>query len=266
MTTQNDIATALDIVPDIDPVTEAERRVQFLMDYLTVTGASGYVLGISGGVDSTTAGRLAQEACTRTGKRFTAMRLPYGTQADEDDAQAALKFIDPHETLTVNIKPAVDGMLTGLPLDLYDGPGNTARLDFVKGNIKARQRMVAQYAVAGAYGALVIGTDHAAEAVMGFFTKHGDGACDITPLAGLLKSQVRAIAFELGAPDKIITKAPTADLEDDRPGLPDETAYGVTYAQIDAFLSGEDVDPMVAQVIIKAYDTTGHKRALPVAP
>ncbi|GII28639.1 hypothetical protein Pmi06nite_20810 [Planotetraspora mira] len=94
--------------------------------------------------------------------------------------------------------------------------------DFLLGNIKARQRMIAQYAVAGALGGLVVGTDHAAEAVTGFFTKHGDGAADVVPLAGLTKRRVRAIAHTLGMPGTLIHKTPTADLESLRPGRPDE--------------------------------------------
>lgn len=266
--TQLAIATALGVVPDIDPVTEAERRIAFLSDYLTASGATGYVLGISGGVDSTVSGRMAQIACERTGKTFTAMRLPYGEQADESDAQDALRFImqdgEQENIEVVNIKPAVTGVMHGLigALDESDH----VLYDFVKGNVKARQRMVAQYAVAGAKGALVVGTDHAAEAVMGFFTKFGDGACDITPLAGLLKRQVRAIAYELGAPEHIITKAPTADLEDMRPGLKDEDVHGVSYAQIDAYLSDDYVGENVEQVIETAYAKTMHKREQPVGP
>lgn len=246
----------------INPAEEAERRIQFLADYLETSGAAGYVLGISGGVDSTTAGRMAQIACERVGKSFTAMRLPYGKQADEADAQIALAFIEPYAIVTVDIKPATDAM-AGMISSLVE---HDAQYDFMKGNIKARQRMIAQYAVASARNALVIGTDHAAEAVMGFFTKFGDGACDLTPLAGLTKRQVRAIAAHLGAPEVLITKAPTADLEDQRPGLPDETAYGVTYDQIDDYLEGKSTDEPAIAIIEKAYATTAHKRALPVAP
>src|SRR4051794_2184278 len=113
--------------------------------------------------------------------------------------------------------------------------------------------MIAQYAVAGRTGALVIGTDQAAEAVMGFFTKHGDGACDVVPLMGLTKSRVRAIGEHLGAPEHLVAKVPTADLEDDRPGLPDEDAYGVTYAEIDAYLTGEVVSEAARATIESAY-------------
>ena len=140
------------------------------------------------------------------------------------------------------------------------------RRDVVLGNVKARTRMVAQYALANATGGLVIGTDHAAEAVMGFFTKFGDGACDLAPLSGLVKGQVRAIAAHLGAPAELVHKTPTADLEDLAPGRPDEAAYGVTYDQIDAFLHGHPVDPHAFQRIVTAYEASGHKRAQPLTP
>lgn len=258
------IAVELGVAPHVDAEAEAARRVQFLADYLESSAAAGYVLGISGGVDSSTAGRLAQLACDRTGRTFTAVRLPYGAQADEADAQRALEFVAPGEVVTVDIKPATDALFAevtgGRP------PADRAVADFVKGNIKARQRMVAQYALAGARSALVIGTDHAAEAVMGFFTKYGDGACDVTPLAGLTKRRVRALAEHLGAPTEIVRKTPTADLEDDRPGLPDEVAYGCTYDDIDDYLEGRRVADPVRVLIESAYLSTAHKRALPVAP
>lgn len=263
-TFQTEVITALGVEQDFDAEESSERRISFLADYLKQSGQSAYVLGISGGVDSTVAGRLAQLAAERAGGRFIAMRLPYGVQRDEHDAQAALDFIEPDEVVTVDIKPAVDALhAAAAPTD---GWRDEAHEDFVKGNIKARQRMVAQYAVAGQVGGLVIGTDHAAEAVMGFFTKYGDGACDVAPLTGLVKSYVRAIGAHLGAPDHLVVKIPTADLEDDRPQLPDETAYGITYEEIDAFLRGQPVDDRVTSTIEKAYRATAHKRAFPAAP
>lgn len=256
------IRAALAVVGDLDMAAETERRIGFLADYLEQAGASGYVLGISGGVDSTVAGRLASVACARTGRSFTAVRLPYGVQGDEADAAAAVDFIEPTSTLTVDIKPAVDALheATGG----RDVPPEVA--DFVKGNIKARQRMVVQYAMAGRLGALVVGTDHAAEAVMGFFTKYGDGAYDVGPLQGLTKAQVRAVGRELGAPGELVEKVPAADLEELRPALPDEVAYGVTYAEIDAYLMGEAVSDRARSVIEDAYRRTAHKRRLPPGP
>jgi NAD+ synthase len=256
------IIDALEVKPTIDVEAEIERRVQFLASYLKSSGATGIVLGISGGIDSTTAGKLAQMACTAVGKEFTAMRLPYGVQADEADAQAAIAFIQPDNVVTVNIKDAVDALQAAGTL----ANDTSAHADFVKGNIKARIRMTAQYAEAGHRGALVLGTDHAGEATFGFFTKFGDGAADFLVLSGLTKGQVRQIASHLGADQHLVTKAPTADLEDLRPGLPDEAAHGVTYAEIDAYLTGGDISDQSATIIERAYLATQHKRSLPVTP
>lgn len=262
MSRQREVARALGVRPHTAVEEECERRVRFLADYATqAPGVRGYVLGISGGVDSAVTGKLVQEACRRTGLMFTAMRLPYRVQADESDAQAAIDWIAPDEVVTVDIGDATDAVMREVVVAIA-----VNKADFVKGNVKARQRMVAQYAVASGRGALVVGTDHAAEAVMGFFTKYGDGACDVAPLTGLLKRQVRQIGTLLGAPQHLVEKVPTADLEDSRPQLPDEVAYGVTYRQIDSYLAGEPVDADAVAVIEKAYAATAHKRALPAAP
>jgi NAD+ synthase len=264
---QRAIAAELRVAAHFDADEEAARRVAFLADYLRTTGLRTYVLGISGGIDSSTAGRLAQlavEQLRAEGRdaRFIAMRLPYGAQRDEADAQRALAFVRADETLTVDIQPAADAMLAALAAgDLRYR--DAAQQDFVHGNIKARQRMIAQYAAAGARHGIVIGTDHAAESLMGFFTKFGDGGADVLPLAGLNKRRVRAIARTLGADEALVMKVPTADLEALRPLLPDEHAYGVSYEQIDDYLEGKPVEPHVHDTVLRFYDATHHKRALP---
>ncbi|UAW97208.1 ammonia-dependent NAD(+) synthetase [Halopseudomonas nanhaiensis] len=246
---------------------EIERRIDFIKSTVRASGTRALVLGISGGVDSTTGGKLCQmavESLRQEGydARFYAMRLPYGVQMDEHDAQAALDFIKPDELRTVDIKGTVDALMQ----DFAGEQADAGKRDFVKGNVKARTRMVAQYTLANFVNGLVVGTDHAAEAVMGFFTKFGDGACDLAPLTGLVKDQVRSIAAELNAPASLVRKVPTADLEELQPGRPDEDAHGVAYEQIDAFLLGEPVDEEAAKKIIKQYDATEHKRQLPLAP
>lgn len=267
---QQEIARDLQVTASFDAEQEIERRVAFLTARLTSTGLRALVLGISGGVDSTTTGRLCQLAVERARAAgheaaFYAMRLPYGVQADEKDARRALEFIRADRELTVDIRPASDAALQAA----VDGGllfRDAHHQDFVQGNIKARQRMIAQYAVAGAHDGLVVGTDHAAEAVSGFFTKFGDGAADVVPLTGLTKRRVRAVAAALGAPAELVHKVPTADLETLDPGKPDEDALGVSYDQIDDFLEGGPVDATAAQAIVRRYRLTEHKRALPIAP
>ena len=261
------IRAELNVRSSIDPAAEIDSRVAFLADYVAATGTAGFVLGISGGQDSTLTGRLCQLAAERAREaghdvRFLAVRLPYGQQADEDDAVIALDFIRPDDTVRVDIKASADGAGTAAAAAL----GVDRLRDFVRGNIKARERMVAQYALAGERNLLVVGTDHAAEAVTGFYTKYGDGGVDLVPLTGLTKRQGAALLRELGAPESTWSKVPTADLEDDRPALPDEEALGVTYAQIDAYLEGEDVPDDAATTIEGWYVRTRHKRTMPVTP
>ncbi len=265
---QSDIVAAMRVQPEIKVDFEIRRRIDFIKYQLELSGQKTLVLGISGGVDSCTCGRLAQLAVEELSQdggdyRFVAVRLPYGTQADEDDAQASLDFIQPTDRVTVDVRPGSDAIheatlagLAGANLGEHD----VAALDFARGNVKARVRMVAQYEIAGLLGGLVLGTDHSAENVTGFYTKYGDGAVDIIPLFGLNKRQIRQVAARLGAPKKIISKAPTADLETLAPGKPDEEALGLSYDQIDDFLEGRKVDAAIEKRIIEIYLATAHKR------
>lgn len=264
---QKEIVDKLGVKPTIDVAVEIESRVDFLVNYLRTTRAAGYVLGISGGQDSTLAGKLAQLAVEKARDegleaQFVAVRLPHGVQADEDDAQLALNFIAPDETVTVNIEPATTAISTAVAEAL----GMERLGDFNKGNVKARMRMIAQYAIAGERGLLVVGSDHAAENISGFFTKHGDGAADLIPLAGLNKRQGAAMLQHLGANPRLWEKVPTADLEEDRPALPDEDALGVTYQQIDDYLEGKPVDDAAAQRLEHLWRIGQHKRHLPPGP
>ncbi|MBF6132970.1 ammonia-dependent NAD(+) synthetase [Nocardia otitidiscaviarum] len=269
---RDEIIAELGVAPTIEPKLEVRRRIDFLKDYLRATPAKGFVLGISGGQDSTLTGRLCQLAAEELRAEgaeatFVAVRLPYGVQADEEDAQIALRFIRPDRAVAVNVKPGADAVGEEVALGVEELLGAETRLrDFVRGNIKARERMVIQYAIAGQLNLLVVGTDHAAEAVTGFFTKYGDGGVDITPLTGLTKRQGAALLQELGAPPSVWQKVPTADLEDDRPALPDEEALGLTYAQIDDYLEGKDVTPEVADRLETIFGNTRHKRTVPVTP
>lgn len=267
---RREIIRDLEVPEHFDAGAEIERRVAFLAERLTTTGARALVLGISGGVDSLAAGRLCRLAVDRAREggheaEYVAMRLPYGVQKDEKDAARAVEFSAPDRCLTVDVRPAADAMaasLTGGGMAYTDD----AAEDFVVGNVKARQRMIAQYAVAGGLRGLVIGTDHAAEAITGFFTKYGDGGADLVPLTGLTKRRVRAVAAELGAPDDLVNKVPTADLESLTPQKPDEEALGLTYDQIDDFLEGLQVSDQVVRTLVDRYRATAHKRALPTAP
>ena len=259
------IISQMQVQPTIDVDIEIKRRIAFIQQRLNESHTNALVLGISGGIDSTLTGRLAQLAVNGLNEQagdqysFYAVRLPYGEQRDEDEAQLAVSFIQPTKAITINVKDAADAidhrtMLNDLALS------KQVNQDFVKGNLKARMRMSAQYHVAGLVGGLVIGTDHSAENITGFYTKFGDGACDLAPLFGLNKRQVRALATRLGAPEPLVNKAPTADLECDKPQLKDEDALGMTYDQIDDFLEGRVVDKSIEDKLIAIYQRTEHKR------
>ncbi|MGE9969374.1 ammonia-dependent NAD(+) synthetase [Limosilactobacillus reuteri] len=265
---QEEIINALGVNSQIDPQAEVTKRVQFICDFLQTTKMKALVLGISGGQDSSLAGRLSQLAVEKlreeTGDneyQFIAVRLPYGEQADESDAMFAINdFIKPDKIMRVNIKAATDAMVASL------NEAGTPISDFNKGNIKARERMIVQYAIGGENKGAVVGTDHAAEAVTGFYTKFGDGGADITPLSGLDKRQGKVLLQCLGAPAKLYDKTPTADLEEDKPMRPDEEALGVRYDEIDDYLEGREVSPAAAEKIEGWYRRTQHKRHLPIAP
>ncbi len=267
MTVQTTIIKELGVKPTIDPKAEIRTSIEFLKAYLTKNPfLKTLVLGISGGQDSSLAGRLAQlameELRTETGDdsyKFIAVRLPYGEQADEADAKRALDFIQPDVSLRVNIKGAVDAQVAAL-----EEAGITIS-DFNKGNIKARQRMITQYGIAGNNQEAVVGTDHAAENVTGFFTKFGDGGADILPLFRLNKRQGKMLLKELGADEALYLKIPTADLEDGKPLVADEVALGVTYDNIDDYLEGKNIDSTAQTTIENWWNKTQHKRHLPIS-
>lgn len=265
-----DIIAEMRVLPTIDPEAEVLRRVTFIQQQLQNSPCKHLVLGISGGIDSCTLGRLAQLAVDGLNQKhnttqyaFVAVRLPYDTQADEADAQDSIAFIQPTHSVSVNIQAGVEGIHTATTSALSETnliPNDPHKVDFVKGNVKARTRMVVQYEIAGMVNGLVLGTDHSAENITGFYTKYGDGACDMAPLFGLNKRQVREVARYLGAPEHVVSKAPTADLETLNPQLADEQALGLSYDQIDDFLEGRQVGADVADKLIAIYQNTQHKR------
>ncbi|KXJ53118.1 MAG: NAD(+) synthase [Colwellia sp. Phe_37] len=266
------IIDEMKVLPEIDTAFEIKRRIDFIKNKLVQSGLKSLILGISGGIDSSTCGRLAQLAVdalnsenveSNTKYQFIAVRLPFDVQADEDDAQLALQFIKPSHSLSTNIFAGVEGIHQEAINALQEADiftASAAAVDFSKGNVKARTRMVMQYHIAGILGGLVLGTDHSAENITGFFTKWGDGACDLAPLFGLSKRQVKQLARALNAPEQLIEKAPTADLEELTPSKKDEDALGMSYDQLDDFLEGKNTDKAIENKIMAIYMKTQHKR------
>lgn len=265
-----DIIQEMKVQASIDPEFEIQRRVDFIKNTLKQAGATQLVLGISGGIDSCTCGRLAQLAVEQLNEEtksqrynFLAVRLPYDVQKDEEDAQLSVDFINPSQRMTVNVQAGSDGIHeTVLAAMKEQGllPDNESSIDFAKGNVKARVRMAVQYEIAGKLGGLVLGTDHSAENITGFYTKWGDGACDAAPLFGLSKRQVKLLAETMGAPQQLIDKTPTADLECMAPQKADEQVLGISYDEIDDFLEGKSVSQQAEEHIVKLYLRTQHKR------
>ncbi|UOQ84126.1 ammonia-dependent NAD(+) synthetase [Gracilibacillus salinarum] len=265
-TLQEEIIKTLKVQPTIEPQAEFRRSVDFVKAYLKKHSfLKSAVLGISGGQDSTLAGYICQTAINELNEEnkganyeFIAVRLPYGEQADEEDCKDAIAFIQPSRVARVNIKDAVDASEKAVEKAIGDIS------EFVKGNTKARERMKVQYDIAAATSGVVVGTDHAAEAITGFFTKYGDGAADILPLYRLNKRQGKSMLKMLGCPEHLYQKMPTADLETDKPQLPDEEALGVTYDAIDDYLEGKEVAENDAKTIENWYLKTRHKREEPI--
>ncbi|MFB7158713.1 ammonia-dependent NAD(+) synthetase [Lysinibacillus sp. NPDC056232] len=266
MTLQQEIIKELRVLPTIDAQEEIRKSIDFLKEYARrYSFVKGFVLGISGGQDSTLTGKLTQLAVDElnaevgeTKYTFWAVRLPYGVQADEKDCQDAIDYIKPTKTFTVNIKDAVDASvraLTNAGIELSD---------FAKGNEKARERMKVQYSTAAMNNAVVLGTDHAAEAITGFYTKFGDGGADLMPIFRLNKRQGKQLLAALDCPEHLYLKIPTADLEEDRPSLPDEVALGLTYDQIDDYLEGKAISEEARKTLEGHYLRSQHKRHMPI--
>lgn len=267
MKQQKKIISLFGVRPTINPEFEIRSIVEFLKLYLKKNPQFfTLVLGISGGQDSTLTGKISQIAINelkaenrKISYKFIAIRLPYGDQKDEDDCKDVIDFIQPDSVLTINIKDAIEVSQRSLR------KAGIILSDFLKGNEKARERMKVQYSIAGLTSGLVVGAAHAAEAVVGFFTKYGDGGTDINPIFRLNKRQGRALLKYLNCPEHLYLKIPTADLEEDRPYLPDELALGVTYDMIDDYLEGKIINSNEAKIIEKLYYRTNHKLQTPVA-
>lgn len=265
-TLQEKIIKEMGVQPEINAAEEIRRSLDFMKEYLYEhLFLKTLVLGISGGQDSTLGGKLAQMAIEEMRQetqdeayQFIAVRLPHAVQIDEKDAQDVIDWIQPDQSMTINIQAAVDGLVKEFEQADFEIS------DFNKGNIKARQRMIAQYAIAGESNGVVVGTDHAAEAITGFYTKFGDGAADIMPLYRLNKRQGAQLLQALNSPAHFYEKVPTADLRDDQPGLTDEDELGVSYTHIDDYLEGKDVPKEAKNRIEELYLNSRHKRHMPI--
>jgi NAD+ synthase len=262
------ICAELGVTADFDVEHEAQRRIDFLVDQLARTGGRGLVLGIDGGLDSTTAALLCRLAANQVRAKggdaeFVTVRLPYFVESDEADALRTLDFVQPDEAITVNVGSAADE-LWGAVIVGGVGVAEGASVERVRGDLQARVRTVAHYAVAQARDLLVVGAGHATKAVAGSFTDYG--ACDVLPLAGLTSRRVRGLAAHLGTPEVLLGTGSTADVDEDRHRQPERGAMVATHQEIDDYLEGEQVSAQVERSILAWHARTALQRARPVAP
>ncbi|KIL42215.1 NAD+ synthetase [Gordoniibacillus kamchatkensis] len=264
MSLQQDIIARLGVKPEIDVDAEIRRRVDFLKEYVRKSGTSGLLIAISGGIDSAVATGLCKmatdELTAETGKEYRTVGVfqPYGQQVDIADSYAVAEAFQLGYRVETNIEDAVNEIVLEAEHGLKSIGVHQHLSRGGKGNVKARTRMVMQYALAFELNLLVVGTDHASEAITGFFTKYGDGAVDITPLSSLNKRQVRMLAARLGVPQSVLDKAPTAGLWE---GQTDEGELGITYDDNSDYLEGQEIAPAAKEKLEKQYLRTEHKRA-----
>lgn len=248
-------------------MTRADVIVGWLRERAGSAGARGYVFGLSGGIDSAVVARLCQIAFPQ---RVLGVILPcYSHPRDEEDARlVATAFAIP--VVRVDLAPAFDGITEALATAVKGLPKHVDSIDIKQqvpeANVKPRLRMAALYFIANSVNYLVAGTGNRSEITLGYFTKYGDGGVDVLPIGGLVKSEVRALGRELGIPETVISKEPTAGLW---VGQTDEAEMGFTYDMLEAyFRDGRAAVPAgVADRIEKLRAVSEHKRNLPpVAP
>lgn len=238
-----------------------QHYLKYLLEWLERRrreyGAQGYVVGISGGVDSAVVAHLL----ARTGAPVQGIILPSATSTQQDVADAyAVAASAPCAVLEVPITAVFDCFVQTLQ-PLFNPAAD--RQQAIAGNVQARLRMTALYAYAQSHQALVVGTDNAAEWLTGYFTKFGDGGVDVAPLLRLRKEQVYALGALLGVPQAVLDKTPSAGLWQ---GQTDEEEMGVRYADIDAVLRGERVSEQARRQIDFWHKRSHHKRRMPAVP
>ncbi|MFY0545730.1 NAD(+) synthase [Brevibacillus sp. H7] len=227
---------------------DMEKRIAFIREQIDGPGLGGAVVGISGGIDSAVTAALCVRALGK--ERVIGVWMPaYSQDIHAEDSKKLAEAIGLN-LVTVDLGPAYDAIVAGiekvLPLD-----------DKTKGNTKARLRMTTLYAIANQKGYLVIDTCNRSEIYVGYMTKGGDGLADINPVASLTKHEVRILARELGVPESILTKAPSADLW---AGQTDEQEMGFTYEDLDRLLITGDTNPKAKERIDYLHRVSEHKR------
>lgn len=232
----------------------AERIADWLREYAARAGARGYVVGLSGGIDSACTAVLCQKA---VGEQVLGAMMPCHSSLQDGEMARLVAETFGLKTVTVDLGPVYDALLSALPAQV-------SRM--AQANVKPRLRMTALYALAQTHNYLVAGTGNKSELMVGYFTKYGDGGVDVEPLGDLYKAQVRQLAYQLGIPQPVIDRAPSAGLW---AGQTDEAEMGITYDDLDAVLaaiaSGRtgEVDSELLARVEPMIAASAHKRTMP---
>ncbi|MFC1978466.1 NAD(+) synthase [Chloroflexota bacterium] len=236
----------------------AQKLSDWIKKQIQTAGCKGAVLGLSGGIDSAVVAVLCNKALPQT---TLGVMLPcHSSKADMTDAQAlASKFnID---TTTVVLDSIYNSLITAVSLeDTVD----EHRQKLSHANLKPRLRMTSLYYIANQLNYLVVGTSNKSELTVGYYTKYGDGGADITPLGNLVKGQVKQLAVHLGIPQQIIDKPPSAGLWS---GQTDESEMGITYDQLDTYITcGEGDEDICQQIEVMVRSSTHKRKPAPIPP
>jgi NAD+ synthase len=240
-------------------VGQIDNIVEWLRASVTAAGGKGLVVGVSGGIDSAVVSALIKKAFP---ENSMGVLLPcHSNPQDAEDAYAVVQAVK-LQHIKVNLSAAHDAILKPVSEQLSEVGLKQGNLKLADANLRARLRMSTLYTVANANNYLVVGTDNAAEVHTGYFTKYGDGGVDLLPISQFLKREIRELARALDIPQQIISKAPSAGLWE---GQTDETEMGVTYKDIDDFLSGQTISEPAQARIDQLHKVSEHKRHMPPA-
>ena len=228
---------------------EFNDRVQYIRDLVEHSGVDGIVYGNSGGKDSALVGILCKFACEDT----VGIMMPCASKRNFEQDMSDAKEVAEHYGIKCRVVDLTD--VRQAEIDRLQAV--TTLTNAAVNNIAPRLRMTTLYAIAASENRLVAGTGNRSERYMGYFTKWGDGACDFNPIADLTATEIIEFLKWLTAPACVINKAPSAGLFD---GQTDEDEMGVTYAAIDAYINGGEVEPREKKVIDRFHRRSGHKR------
>ncbi|NMA72474.1 MAG: NAD(+) synthase [Firmicutes bacterium] len=243
----------------MDAAKVCTQLIGWLEAQLQQSGARGFVVGLSGGLDSAVTAALAQRAAP--GHVLGLVMPCHSDPADQAHAVQVAHQLG-IEYQVIDLGPVYDALVERFQATLPPGV-DPDRLRVVQANIKPRLRMLTLYHAAGLRGYLVLGTDNRAEVYTGYFTKYGDGGADLLPLADLVKGEVRALGRYLGLPEAILQRTPSAGLWADQS---DEAEMGLSYEALDRYLLTGEGDPEVVARIEALHRATEHKRRLPPWP